>query len=91
MNFTLPEDLERSVLAVVDGDRFPSANEVVTEAVRGFLRQYRPPRQMPEGETALDAFKRLGIIGSVKSKPGSPRDLSTNPIHMEGFGEHAQD
>ena len=41
-------------------------------------------RQQPQRESCLDIARRLGIIGSAK---GLPTDLSTNPVHMEGFGE----
>jgi predicted DNA-binding protein len=34
--------------------------------------------------TAFERAKALGIIGSVK---GAPSDLSTNPKHLNGFGE----
>jgi hypothetical protein len=36
------------------------------------------------GESFYDAAIRLGLIGCVS---GGPPDLSTNPKHMEGFGE----
>ena len=91
MNITLPDDLERPILDVVDGDRFTSANDLVADAVRDFLRRHRPRRRAIEGESAYDVLVRSGVLGSVKSEPGSPRDLSTNPIHMEGFGENDQD
>jgi predicted DNA-binding protein len=35
--------------------------------------------------TAYDAALELGLIGSVK---GTPKDLSTNPKHLRGFGKH---
>ena len=35
-------------------------------------------------ESFYDRAKRLGLIGCVE---GGPPDLSTNPKHMEGFGE----
>ncbi|MBA3315729.1 MAG: hypothetical protein M3552_14055 [Planctomycetota bacterium] len=34
-------------------------------------------------ESVLEAASRLGLVGCVRS--GIP-DLTTNPIHMEGFG-----
>lgn len=36
------------------------------------------------GETAYEAFLRSGYIGCCE---GLPADLSTNPAHMQGFGE----
>ena len=47
-----------------------------------------PADARPAGETAYDAFARLGVIGCVK---GGPPDVATNPKYMEkymeGFGE----
>lgn len=40
-------------------------------------------REHRRGENAFDLARRLGIVGSAK---GLPRDLSTNPKHIEGFG-----
>jgi predicted DNA-binding protein len=54
-----------------------SASDVIREAVDRHIRARR------KGESAYDLARRLGIIGSAK---GLPRDLSTNPRHMEGFG-----
>jgi metal-responsive CopG/Arc/MetJ family transcriptional regulator len=54
-----------------------SPSHIVRQALEEHL-QRRKPR-----ETCLDIAMRLGIIGSAK---GLPRDLSTNPKHMEGFG-----
>ena len=33
--------------------------------------------------TAYDHAKKAGVVGAVR---GAPRDLSTNPKHLEGFG-----
>ena len=35
-------------------------------------------------ESALEAAERLGLIGICN---GAPSDLSSNPEHLEGFGE----
>ncbi len=41
----------------------------------------------PPGEaSAFDVLSRSGLIGCVDGGPESPTDLSTNPVHMEGFG-----
>lgn len=36
-------------------------------------------------ETAFDVLNRAGLIGCLEGAPRSPTDLSTNPVHMEGF------
>lgn len=53
-------------------------SDVVRKALEEHL-QARKPR-----ENCLELAERLGIVGLFK---GLPNDLSTNPIHMEGFGE----
>jgi hypothetical protein len=37
-----------------------------------------------EGESFLDAARRVGAVGCVK---GGPTDVATNPKHLESFGE----
>jgi hypothetical protein len=49
--------------------------------VRGLLEERY--RQSEPRENCYELAVRLGLLGSVK---GLPRDLSTNPDHMEGFG-----
>lgn len=40
-----------------------------------------------DGRTAYEAFAAAGALGCVKD---TPRDLSTNPKYMEGFGTNAR-
>jgi metal-responsive CopG/Arc/MetJ family transcriptional regulator len=58
-------------------ERGISPSEIVRQALLEYLRR-RTPR-----ENCRELAERLGILGSAK---GLPSDLSTNPIHMEGFG-----
>jgi len=37
--------------------------------------------------SVYDSMSRRGLVGKLTS---APADLSTNPIHMEGFGKDAQ-
>lgn len=37
--------------------------------------------------TAYDAALAAGVIGCER---GGPKDLSTNPVYFEGFGENAK-
>ena len=53
-------------------------SELVREALDNYLA---PPAKV---RSALDAATELGVIGCAK---GLPRDLSTNPKYMKGFGE----
>ena len=45
-----------------------------------------PPEsaRFPAGKSLKDILEEDGILGAVSN---GPRDLSTNPAHMEGFGE----
>ena len=52
-----------------------------SEIVRDALEQYINHNQSET--TCYDVFKKAGVIGCVK---GGPKDLSTNPKYMEGFG-----
>ena len=52
-------------------------SEIVREALESYLRQ-------AAGQSAYELAKRAGLIGRYK---GAPRDLSTNPRHLKGFGE----
>ena len=52
-------------------------SDIVRQALQEHLRT-RAPRP-----NCRELAERLGLIGSAK---GLPADLSTNPVHMEGFG-----
>jgi hypothetical protein len=54
---------------------------VLDEALAGYRRKEVP--KVPPGENFLEAAMRLGLVGCLDSGIG---DLSTNPVHMEGFG-----
>lgn len=60
-----------------------------TDVLREALMTYRREgasdlHEPPAGEAFLAAATRLGLIGRLQ---GGPSDLSSNPIHMEGFGQ----
>lgn len=59
-------------------------NEVLSEAL-GMYRVAKG-REVSEvaGRSFYDVMEEDGVIGIVKD---APEDLSTNPRHMEGFGE----
>lgn len=62
------------------------AGRPVPEVFDAALAAYRPPATQPgfAGESFYDVASRLGLIGSIK---GTPPDLSTNKLYMEGFGQ----
>jgi len=41
---------------------------------------------MASKESVFDLLNRAGLIGCIKGVARTPTDLSTNPMHMEGFG-----
>jgi hypothetical protein len=47
------------------------------------LEQLETASQPNKPRSLLDAFSERGLVGFMTDGPG---DLSTNPIHMEGFG-----
>jgi hypothetical protein len=56
---------------------------VLDEALASFQRA---ASTKPNGhETVYDALVRTRLLGCIGDVPS---DLSTNPKHMEGFGEH---
>ena len=62
-------------------------SELIRKAFEEYEAGHDRSRPTSEGgESALEFFQRAGLIGCVKVSPGTPRDLSTNPDHMQGFG-----
>ncbi len=55
-----------------------SPSDVVRSALREHLKASRV------GMSCLDVARELGLVGVYTD---APSDLSTNPAHMEGFGE----
>jgi len=55
------------------------------EAIKTAVERLVADRTAPSSGTSLaDRLRESGLIGSIQDGPG---DLSTNPKHMEGFGE----
>lgn len=54
-------------------------SELVREALETYLDKTK------EDRSAYDLAQEAGIIGSVRN---GPKDLSTNPRHMKGFGKN---
>jgi len=52
-------------------------SDIVREALAAYCHK------LESNPSAYDRMKELGWIGDAKNLPS---DLSTNPIHMEGFG-----
>jgi len=75
----LTEEQRKLLAAKADQTGRPAA-ELLKEMFGALARKRRVPRN---GRTLLDAMKEHGMVGAMQG----PEDLSTNPEHMEGFGE----
>jgi hypothetical protein len=68
------------------------ARETLTpDECRKLSDELRQNNDLSNGDVSpksiYDALNQLGVIGSITDGPG---DLSTNPMHMEGFGKHGK-
>ena len=63
-------------------ERIDAGREETLENLASRWREAATPS--PEGGSLLDRLRADGLVGAVNSGIG---DLSTNPAHMEGFGE----
>lgn len=68
----LADDLNRFVVLTGKPESM-----IIREALDEYLKKHG---QMP---SCYDLLVKSKILGSIK---GLPSDLSTNPMHMEGFG-----
>ncbi len=75
---------------ITSGDKARSIQlvlEMLADSTNGLsFRQIadrlKPGKDGPE-ESALEVAERLGLVGTFEG----PSDLSTNPAHMQGFGQ----
>ncbi|MEZ5364398.1 MAG: ribbon-helix-helix domain-containing protein [Bryobacterales bacterium] len=65
-------------------DYTKSANIQVSEVIRRALEEFLASHAARSGETIADRLERTGLLGRF---PTDVSDLSTNPKHLEGFGE----
>jgi hypothetical protein len=56
--------------------------QTLSEIIRTALQNYLGNKPSPR--SAYEAAKELGLIGCLR---GLPKDLSTNPRYMRGFGK----
>jgi hypothetical protein len=76
-------DAQRQQLADLADQSGRPWPEVLAEAISSYR-----PKAAANGngaESFSAAAQRLGLLGCVEG----PADLSTNPAHMEGFGQRA--
>ena len=72
----LSRELQRELKAIKKATG-KSESELVRSAIEELCRQHR------NEPTCYDIAVRMGIVGAIK---GGPKDLSTNPKYMDGFG-----
>jgi ribbon-helix-helix CopG family protein len=78
LSITVPMETKTRLKALARA-RKTSPSALLREAVEHLLRNSRARTSRPSlYELSRDLFENLG--------PGGPRDLSTNPKHMKGFG-----
>ena len=75
MTINLPDDLERSVLAQVNRGLFPSADELVAQAVRSFLHEppARPTTSAPRFHRCHGRCRRRARRGRRRCHEAPPR------------------
>lgn len=82
---TDPRDIQlteeqRKLLAAKAKETGRPASELLEEM---FGTMPQRPREPKGDRSLLDALRERGMVGAMQG----PGDLSTNPKHMEGFGE----
>lgn len=92
MMYEIPFDLELIINQQMANGNYLSPEEILRDALQEFASRRNVNCQNPLGQNdetptcnALEALRQNGLVGSIQS---GHRDLSTNPVHMEGFGQH---
>ena len=75
VSFKMPDELAARIAAAA-GDRGVSRSALVRDAVESYLQE------LSTGKGSV-AELAGNLVGAVKG----PRDLSSHPKHMEGFGD----
>ncbi|NNJ27525.1 hypothetical protein [Alienimonas chondri] len=73
--------IDDAILAEL-AERATASGLTVDQWLAAKLAADAPPTP-PPGRSLYDAMNEVGAIGYVTD---APADLSTNPVHMEGFG-----
>lgn len=76
LSVRIPPELQNSLESLSEATGKSEA-EVVREALQEYCLKHA---KLP---TAYDVAEEAGVIGCVR---GGPKDRSTNPRHMDGFG-----
>ena len=75
ISIKLPPQLDSRLSALVMQEK-TTRSRLIREIIERHMHEVRPVKD--------SALARAGdLVGSIK---GTPRDLSTNPKHMKGFG-----
>ena len=88
MTIHLPADLESSIRAEVDRGRFASADDVVAEAVRSFLRQAPPEVAEPTTNGREEApAERKSIWERILERSASIPDEEWDKIPVDSSAQ----
>jgi len=84
MNVEISKTTEEAIAKALATGRFSTAEAFLEAAAKDFAAKQLTCAPEEGAQSAYDAFQALGVIGCMKD---GPVDLSTNPKHMEGFGQ----
>jgi Arc/MetJ-type ribon-helix-helix transcriptional regulator len=83
MTIHIPDNLERSVRTLVQGGRYASVDDAMTEAARMLLRQ-QPPKQ-PMTEDEFDQYLLdIGLMAQLPDTASDFDDPDDQPIDIKG-------
>ena len=90
MMYEIPADLEQLINVQMASGKYDSPEELLRDALQTLALQRKAgeltSQEKPDG-SVLEALERRGLVGCIKS---GHRDLSSNPVHMEGFGQNGK-
>lgn len=88
MMYEIPADVEQLMSVQMASGKYLSPDDLLRDALQTLALQRTAGDLTSQGKSdgsALDALERRGLVGCIKS---GHSDLSSNPAHMEGFGEN---
>ena len=84
MNIQLPDNLENSVRSLVNGGRFASVDDAMTEAARLLLKQATPHQQPANKDAFHQRLIDMGLMTQLPDTANDYDDPDDQPITIEG-------